>query len=248
MNDKECRRMEKAEDTHWWYRSLHQFLINRIKRHVGTGNRVLDIGCGSGYFLEKLKNVRPFEIYGIEINSHLATAARKKGLSVTQACMSTALPSMPGKFLIILSIDSLYFLEPAEQVRLIRNGISKLAPGGIMMLHLPAGKGFQREHDQTVGITRRYTASEVRSILNKAAGPLKIDWKIRRRICLLSSGILARKLWQRFSPSLHPRSDLVIPPGPINRSLALIQKIEDHLPWVPWGSSLYIELRLKDST
>lgn len=53
---------------------------------------------------------------------------------------------------LILAIDSFYFLSETARVVALRNAYRALRSGGRIILHLPAGQFFQREHDATVGI------------------------------------------------------------------------------------------------
>jgi len=57
----------------------------RSKRHLrlrlSSGQRVLDVGCGSGYDLLRLKD-RGVELFGVELNPGAAAQARANGIAV----------------------------------------------------------------------------------------------------------------------------------------------------------------------
>lgn len=64
----------------WFYMPWkweHEVLYSSLKK----GERVLEVGCGKGGFVEKLKN-DGFDVTGIELNSSAAAYANEKGLPV----------------------------------------------------------------------------------------------------------------------------------------------------------------------
>lgn len=65
----------------------------RSKRHrnvtLAPGDRVLDVGCGSGYDLLKLKD-RGAELFGVEMNPAAAAQARANGITVFEGSAERA--------------------------------------------------------------------------------------------------------------------------------------------------------------
>jgi SAM-dependent methyltransferase len=240
MNFAECQRMAMLEGTYWWYRGLHTFLLRRLGARLPENARVLDLGCGSGLLLESISVKLGASAEGIELNPELASMALARGPAVRQGCMFEEIEKIPGHFDAILLIDTLYFLSEEEQSLLVTKALSKLSPGGVLVCHLPAGNLFRREHDITVGIRRRFTPARARALFAQHTG---VELRLRNRVCALSLGILLSRAWQRFVPAAEARSDLVEIPRWLNELLKRIQFIEDRLPAVPWGSSLYVEAR-----
>ena len=52
MNEREYERMFRVEDSHWWYVSLHELILDFVTAEMGRGRtlRLLDAGCGAGGF------------------------------------------------------------------------------------------------------------------------------------------------------------------------------------------------------
>lgn len=84
------------------YALRREELINRFTNHLEKiekfkpGGKILDIGCGMGYFLEaakKSKNVK-WEIYGLELNKSLRNRANKQ---VKRQIIAGKMSSLPFK-------------------------------------------------------------------------------------------------------------------------------------------------------
>ena len=99
--------------------------------------RLLDIGCGSGHFLN-LARQRGFEVYGIEPAPASADYAENRhGLSVIRDDILHAdLP--PASFDVITAWDVIEHVSDPQAV--LRQCVAWLRPGGIMALRFPSAR------------------------------------------------------------------------------------------------------------
>ena len=74
-------------------REDYQVFFNNIE----SGSKVIDIGCGEGDFLLKLKQEKNCRTYGIDVDSANVAASIKKGLSVVHGDAGVDLTHYPGK-------------------------------------------------------------------------------------------------------------------------------------------------------
>jgi len=242
LKKNELQRMFLFEREHWWYRSLHAFLLRQIK--LDSGAVVIDLGAGSGYFSSLLAREYSASVSAIDISRECSEEAQSLGVEAVNCSIEDYLSQMkPATADLVLFLDSFYFLGEAEQIQALTTAYSTLKPGGCVIFHLPAGRLFRREHDQTVNIRHRFSKKNVMELIERAKISEEAEIRMRYRICALSTGILARKALQRIFASSRPRSDLFSMPRWLQSSLHCFQRLEDKLQDVPWGSSLYAEIR-----
>jgi 2-polyprenyl-3-methyl-5-hydroxy-6-metoxy-1,4-benzoquinol methylase len=120
------------------YDSMREYRIKRfgmerirlIQKYVPAG-KLLDIGCGVGWFLEAAKN-SGFECFGQEISSQLAEyTSEKLGIHV----YSENLESIEDKFDVITMFDLIeHVMDPKV---LIEQSKKLLNPGGIIVAFTP---------------------------------------------------------------------------------------------------------------
>ena len=108
--------------------------------HVPAGASVLDIGCGSGLFMnylayhDRIRAGFGFDASGAAIalaNSALAHAGTKANVSFHHREIEAGLPD--GQFDVVSMIDVLHHVDPAAQREAIETAIGRVAPGGTFL-------------------------------------------------------------------------------------------------------------------
>ncbi len=68
------------DDDHCWWKEAHGKMYNDFcNRFIKNKNgKLLDVGCGLGYFVKKIKNYPEWEVYGYEISGSAVDFAENK--------------------------------------------------------------------------------------------------------------------------------------------------------------------------
>lgn len=225
MNREAMLELRALEDDHWWFRARRAAIRAHVDRGLAGGGRraLLDVGSGTGANLAWLCARLPPEdagrCLGLEADPlalELA-AGRELGARFVRADVAR-LPLAAASADFALCCDVLEHVEDdgqacAELARV-------LAPGGVLVVTVPAGPGLWSVHDEALGHRRRYRPGELEARLDAAGfsvesshgfnlAPWPLVWAVRR--------------WRRALAQGRPRpptTDFHRLPRPVNALLA----------------------------
>lgn len=127
---------------HTDYRSWsddYQFAFDRLE----PGERLLDIGCGHGYFLDRARERT--DAFGLEGNPHAHRICIAKGLKVELGLIQNFGKRHAGEFDTVCAFQ---VLEHVYDVRsFIDNATAALRPGGRLIIAVPNNEPFVRRFD-----------------------------------------------------------------------------------------------------
>lgn len=109
-----------------------QSYIQKIRKFVREGGRLLDVGAATGFFLS-LAERAGFTVEGVEISSYAANRAREKGIGMTLGTL-TDVP-LAKKFEVITMFDVIEHV-PDPQADIVR-AHTLLAENGILVINTP---------------------------------------------------------------------------------------------------------------
>lgn len=96
--------------------------------------RILDIGCGPGFFLSTAK-ARGWQVHGIEPSMQAAAHARSLGVTVTEAFFSAETAPAPGRFDAVHLNNVLEHVPDPIGIFTLATGL--LDPGGLVCVNVP---------------------------------------------------------------------------------------------------------------
>lgn len=239
MEPEEYGRMHRLERDHWWFRGKREAVAALLARAgVGPprpGDRVVDVGCGTGAVLERFGA----DAVAVGIDDHeeaLRFARRRAGARLARAD-ARALPFRTG------SVDRLFLLDVAEHVpedeRVFAEGRRVLAPGGLAVVHVPAHPKLWSPHDAAMHHVRRYTRVALEARI-EGAGLVPIVLTYTFGGLLLPAAIV--RAWKRRADRAGgAAADFGVAPDWANRALSAWQRAE--AAWLaranlPFGLSL----------
>ena len=110
----------------------YEELLDQFEKYRKTG-KILDVGCGIGYFLEVAKK-RGWEVYGTEYTDQAVNICREKGISMEQGILETHNYDLES-FDVITSFEVIEHINnPLEE---LANFHSLLRPGGLVYITTP---------------------------------------------------------------------------------------------------------------
>lgn len=230
-------RMAEIDRDHWWFvgrRKILTALIARFRPHPRS-LRILEVGCGTGSNLPML--MRFGEVEALEPDAQArAVAATRTGLNIIAGGIEDA-PLADGRYDLIVMFDVLEHIE--DDVAALRALLPKLAPGGRLMLTVPAIPWLWSGHDLAHHHKRRYTAASLGATLSRA------DYRLLHRTAfntLLLPAVAAVRLVRRVTRREGGDAE-AMPRRLPNRFLGWLFGAERHAAvrgWLPYGVSLAV--------
>jgi len=208
--------MAAAERAHWWFVGRRR-VLGAVIASLGlpAAARILEVGAGTGGNFPLLR--RFGSVTAIELNDAARDIATERtGLPVQPGALPDMLALGDQKFDLICLFDVLEHVGPDEaSLRVLR---AHLAPGGRLILTVPAYRALFGPHDEALHHFRRYERAELAAKLG-AAG-LATHYLTFFNSLLLPLALAARLL----DRALRRRGALgeTAPPGPLNALLAAI--------------------------
>lgn len=113
MNAAEYDAWYDSDRGRWVGEVEYSLVIQRLKPQAG--DRLLDVGCGTGWFTRRLSGLPGISITGVDIDQYALAFARKRD-SVSRYVHADAreLPFQDQQFESVLSITALSFVDPWE--------------------------------------------------------------------------------------------------------------------------------------
>jgi SAM-dependent methyltransferase len=236
--------MAAVEERHWWFEGRRRVLAGCIAGlGLGPDARILELGAGTGGNLPLLQGFGA--VTAVEMNeaAREIALARHKGADVRAGMLPHDLPLGGQKFDLICMFDVLEHVEDDAGALLAAR--AHLAPGGAMLITVPAYKALFGPHDEELHHKRRYERAELRAKL--IAAGFRIE-----KLSFINATLLplawALRMLDKVRHSPHP-TGTALPPAPLNTIFAGIFGAEALLlPHVslPFGLSLLALARADD--
>jgi SAM-dependent methyltransferase len=237
------RQTHQAEERHWWYRGRRTVLDGVI---AGLGlpprARVLDAGCGSGRNMIEFADLGT--VTGIELSETSVALARQRDAGEIVSGSVLEMPFADDSFDLAVSLDVIEHLD--DDLTALRELRRTVAPGGALLVTVPAYQWLWSGHDEINHHHRRYTRRSLQRVASQA-GWTQVRTTYFNSL-LLPVAIVLRVL-DRFNRAKTTESslDLWIPPAPVNwlleRPLALEAALIARGGRIPVGLSLLAVFR-----
>lgn len=166
-------RMAEIDAEHWWFVARRRIVAALIAAQapLRPGARILEVGCGTGSNIALLQGFG--RVDAIEPDGPArALAARRSGLDVRGGFLPADGPSIEdGAYDLIVLLDVLEHIpEDGPALEVLR---AKLAPGGRLLVTVPAMPWLWSAHDVAHHHHRRYTLRTLTAVFEAAGFRLR---------------------------------------------------------------------------
>ena len=163
------------------YYSRRHWQYNQAKQVIKKGDKVLDIGCGSGFFLEEIKAITA-NLHGLEFNPKAVEECKRKNIEIHSSDLKD-LSKLYGE-----EFDVITFFQVLEHVpdfhSFIENSIKLLKPNGKLVIAVPNNNPYIYKYDKYdtlnlpphhVGLWEKSTLSYLSQIFNISTLNISIE-------------------------------------------------------------------------
>lgn len=229
-------RMAELDQVHWWYVARRKILADLIAREAGLPDpaRILEVGCGTGHNFGMLARFGRVDALEIDAAAR-ALASDRLGHPVGDSPLPD-LPGVPdGAYDLIALLDVLEHVDNRPES--LASIAAKLAPGGKILVSVPAYQWMWSAHDRAHHHKLRYSKKGLRR--DAEAAGLKVD-----KIGYFNSLLFPLAAAVRIAGKIAGKSssDDTLPSRPLNALFEKIFSLERHLVGrvpLPAGVSLF---------
>lgn len=220
MRETAYREHFELEDRHWWFRgrwAVIEALIGRLR--LPPSPEILDAGCGTGGNLQRY--ARMGRAVGVDPSPEAVRFCRERSLEPVEQAGLESLPFEDGRFDLICATDVLEHVEAEGEA--LAELLRVAAPGGALLLTVPAYQWLWTAEDERLHHFRRYTRRRLREAVERAG------WRTEAATyfnSILLPAIAAARLIPRRDDGT---ADLERTPDALNGALSIPMRLEARL-------------------
>ncbi|WP_224998113.1 bifunctional 2-polyprenyl-6-hydroxyphenol methylase/3-demethylubiquinol 3-O-methyltransferase UbiG [Cesiribacter sp. SM1] len=139
----------KLQQFDWYYMPWkweHNFALSMIR----NGMKILEIGCGTGGFINKISSLRDVEVVGLELNEEAVAAARTSGANVLNNTVQEFSVNHAETFDVVCSFQVLEHISDVDSF--IRSSVECLKKGGKLIVSVPNNDSFIKYADYPLNL------------------------------------------------------------------------------------------------
>lgn len=215
---------------YWWHRARTDLLGAVMEPHLGAPARTLDVGSADAPSVAWMRGAHQ------HVSLDLFPAGLVPGEGVVGS--ATELPFADGTFDVVSAFDVVEHC--ADDARALAELVRVLAPGGRMLLSVPAYQWAWSDHDVQAGHHRRYTRPQLQGLVEEAGVQVL-------RATYAFAGVfplfVAERLARRGRGTVESDSRLPEVPPVLDQVLTSTCRAEAHVlrrADLPFGSSVFV--------
>lgn len=166
----------RFEQAHPWSAYMQRLAFAVLDTHSsGAPTRVLDAGCGAGYFtLRWQEHSRIRLAVGIDYSLDALRVSRRRGLAQVAAASVAALPLRDSVFDVVSCADVIQHLSADDASRTMVEFARVLRSGGLLLLRAAARRGLGSKKHRDVADYQQWEPEKLRRYLEPCG--FRIVW------------------------------------------------------------------------
>jgi SAM-dependent methyltransferase len=206
-----------VEPESFWFRARNRLIVSTVRRHFPEGRSLLELGCGTGFVLEALRDALPgWRLVGSELYEEGLAVARRRLPELELVQLDARSLPYREEFGVVGAFDMLEHVEEDEAV-LAQMHEAVSAGGGVVLL-VPQHPRLWSAMDDIAHHVRRYRRRELVENVRRAG------FRVERAtsfVSFLLPAMVASRWTRRLSRRPYdPVAELR--PGPLNGVLERI--------------------------
>ena len=228
--------LDSVQERHWWYcarRSILEKVLQRVSREGLPKGTLYDLGCGVGANLPVLQKFGP--TLGVDMSAEAIEFCRRRGRDNVKQANLNLLEGIPeGSGSVVVLADVIEHLD--DERPCLEAAYRTLAPGGVLLVTVPAYMFLWGPADELNHHKRRYTASRLRRVIEPAFRIEHLTYFNTLLFGLVAAGRFGEVLFKRGGDDTAK-----LPPNALNQALAAVFGLEAGIVprrRLPFGVSL----------
>ncbi len=245
MNEETYSVVEDAiQSGHWWFECRRRLVRRQLTRlALPSDTPSLDIGTSTGVDLRLMRDLGMSELTGVDVSELATRFCKEERLARIVQADCRHLPFETGAFKLALAADVLEHVEHDQKAVVEFNRI--LAPGGRILVTVPAFKSLWGLEDEVAQHYRRYRLGQLRKLFADAG--FSIETSFYFNYLLFLPIWLARRIIRAVGMKLESETQLNT--RLLNHALKAVFMIDiATAPWIkpPLGVSILM-MAVKDA-
>jgi SAM-dependent methyltransferase len=169
MNPAEFATLSRSESDLWWFRGMRKILFELLDAYARRlrPTRVLEAGCGTGYFARHLAERYAWNIFPADLSADGLSIAHSRGLSrLCQADIADC-PFRTESFDVLLSLDVLVHFAAGQETAALAEFHRMLTPGGLLVLRVSALNFLRSRHSEFTHERQRFTRGSLERLVRE---------------------------------------------------------------------------------
>jgi SAM-dependent methyltransferase len=236
------RRMVEVEDISFWFRARNRLIVQLVSGITNPGDRLLEIGCGTGYVLQALTCECGLKATGSELYAEGLEHARRRVPDADFIELDARSMPYERAFDLVAAFDVLEHID--DDLATLRGLYRATRQGGFLIATVPQHRWLWSNADTVARHVRRYRRVELVDRVTQAGFTVvRVTSFVMMLLPLMAGSRWCEKLSER---KYDPIAELA-PPAAINsifeRALEFERMIIKYGVNLPVGGSLVLVAR-----